>query len=113
MRLMQWVRGGYVNLVSLMHHANIASLIGYCDEEGEEILVYEWVPCGSLEVSLHPIPGINHTYPLTFVITQSMFAFEAHMLIKLALQPCFKSSPFAGSLYENVVLTFEVLGRQH
>ncbi|KAK9266515.1 hypothetical protein L1049_005520 [Liquidambar formosana] len=35
-------------LLSRLHHRNLVSLIGYCDEEGEQMLVYEFMPNGSL-----------------------------------------------------------------
>ena len=50
--------GLQVEVVSGMHHLNVATLIGYCDEEGEQILVYEFVPCGTLEEALRPKPGL-------------------------------------------------------
>ncbi|KAI4324548.1 hypothetical protein MLD38_030028 [Melastoma candidum] len=37
-----------IKLLSRLHHRNLVSLIGYCDEEGEQMLVYEFMPNGSL-----------------------------------------------------------------
>ncbi|KAE8039439.1 hypothetical protein FH972_011850 [Carpinus fangiana] len=33
-----------IELLSRLHHRNLVSLIGYCDEEGEQMLVYEFMP---------------------------------------------------------------------
>ncbi|XP_050208664.1 probable LRR receptor-like serine/threonine-protein kinase At1g06840 [Mercurialis annua] len=37
-----------IKLLSRLHHRNLVSLIGYCDEEGEQMLVYEYIPNGTL-----------------------------------------------------------------
>ncbi|GMN40601.1 hypothetical protein TIFTF001_009824 [Ficus carica] len=37
-----------IELLSRVHHRNLVSLIGYCDEEGEQMLVYEFMANGSL-----------------------------------------------------------------
>lgn len=37
-----------IELLSRLHHRNLVSLIGYCDEEGEQMLVYEFMPSGTL-----------------------------------------------------------------
>lgn len=45
-----------VELLSRVHHKNLVSLIGFCLEQGEQILVYEYVPNGDLLDSLSGIP---------------------------------------------------------
>ncbi|XP_030924296.1 probable LRR receptor-like serine/threonine-protein kinase At1g06840 [Quercus lobata] len=37
-----------IEFLSRLHHQNLVSLIGYCDEEGEQMLVYEFMSNGTL-----------------------------------------------------------------
>ncbi|XP_070037854.1 probable LRR receptor-like serine/threonine-protein kinase At1g06840 isoform X2 [Nicotiana tomentosiformis] len=37
-----------IELLSRLHHRNLVVLLGYCDEEGEQMLVYEFMPNGTL-----------------------------------------------------------------
>ncbi|KAH7672439.1 Non-specific serine/threonine protein kinase protein [Dioscorea alata] len=37
-----------IQLLSRVHHRNLVSLVGYCIEEGEQMLVYEFIPNGTL-----------------------------------------------------------------
>uniref|UniRef100_A0A0D9WHS4 non-specific serine/threonine protein kinase n=4 Tax=Leersia perrieri TaxID=77586 RepID=A0A0D9WHS4_9ORYZ len=37
-----------IELLSRLHHRNLVALIGYCDEENEQMLVYEFMPNGTL-----------------------------------------------------------------
>ncbi|CAN0913783.1 Probable LRR receptor-like serine/threonine-protein kinase At1g06840 [Linum grandiflorum] len=38
-----------IELLSRVHHRNLVSLLGYCDESGEQMLVYEYMPNGSVQ----------------------------------------------------------------
>lgn len=38
-----------VDIISRMNHTNIVRLLGYCDERNEQILVYEFMPNGTLK----------------------------------------------------------------
>ncbi|KAJ4971886.1 hypothetical protein NE237_004985 [Protea cynaroides] len=37
-----------IELLSRLHHRNLVSLLGYCDEEGEQMLVYEFMENGTV-----------------------------------------------------------------
>ncbi|KAL5717402.1 non-specific serine/threonine protein kinase [Ranunculus cassubicifolius] len=45
-----------VLMLSLLHHINLVSLIGYCADGDQRLLVYEFMPLGSLEDHLHDLP---------------------------------------------------------
>ncbi|CAK9328667.1 unnamed protein product [Citrullus colocynthis] len=45
-----------VLMLSLLHHPNLVNLIGYCADGDQRLLVYEFMPLGSLEDHLHEIP---------------------------------------------------------
>lgn len=44
-----------IELLSRVHHKNLVGLVGFCFEHGEQILVYEFIPNGSLRESLSGI----------------------------------------------------------
>ncbi|KAK1265117.1 putative leucine-rich repeat receptor-like protein kinase [Acorus gramineus] len=41
-----------IELLSRVHHKNLVGLVGFCFEQGEQMLVYEFVPNGTLRDSL-------------------------------------------------------------
>ncbi|XP_042476805.1 serine/threonine-protein kinase PBS1-like [Macadamia integrifolia] len=45
-----------VLMLSLLHHPNLVNLIGYCADGEQRLLVYEFMPLGSLEDHLHDLP---------------------------------------------------------
>uniref|UniRef100_A0A8R7PF00 non-specific serine/threonine protein kinase n=1 Tax=Triticum urartu TaxID=4572 RepID=A0A8R7PF00_TRIUA len=42
-----------VLMLSLLHHQNLVNLVGYCADGEQRLLVYEYMPLGSLEDHLH------------------------------------------------------------
>ncbi|CAI9116278.1 OLC1v1017377C2 [Oldenlandia corymbosa var. corymbosa] len=53
-----------IELLSRLHHKNLVSLIGYCAEEGEQMLVYEFMPNGTLRDHLSG----KYEEPLSFAL---------------------------------------------
>ncbi|KAL3565898.1 hypothetical protein D5086_033944 [Populus alba] len=51
-----------IELLSRLHHRNLVSLLGYCDERGEQMLVYEFMPNGTLRDHL----SVKGKEPLSF-----------------------------------------------
>ncbi|PIN08378.1 Serine/threonine protein kinase [Handroanthus impetiginosus] len=45
-----------VLMLSLLHHENLVNLIGYCADGEQRLLVYEYMPLGSLEDHLLDLP---------------------------------------------------------
>lgn len=48
-----------VTIIARMHHLNLVRLWGFCAEKGRRILVYEYVPKGSLDKFLFPARGFR------------------------------------------------------
>lgn len=51
-----------VELLSRVHHKNLVRLFGFCLEKGELILIYEYVPNGTLKESLSGTPTAYMQY---------------------------------------------------
>lgn len=49
-------------MLSLLHHANLVNLIGYCADADQRILVYEYMANGSLEDHLLGMFCVSKTY---------------------------------------------------
>ncbi|KAJ7522546.1 hypothetical protein O6H91_18G016400 [Diphasiastrum complanatum] len=43
-----------IELLSRVHHRNLVSLMGYCNDDGQQILVYEFISGGTLRDNLSP-----------------------------------------------------------
>ncbi|GLT60084.1 hypothetical protein SLA2020_328680 [Shorea laevis] len=48
-----------IELLSRVHHKNVVGLLGFCFEQGEQMLIYEYVPNGSLYETLSGKSGIR------------------------------------------------------
>ncbi|XP_042493199.1 leucine-rich repeat receptor protein kinase HPCA1-like [Macadamia integrifolia] len=48
-----------IEMLSRVHHKNLVNLVGFCFEQGEQILVYEYIPNGTLRESLSGKSGIQ------------------------------------------------------
>ena len=48
-----------VLMLSLLHHQNLVNLIGYCADGDQRLLVYEYMPFGSLEDHLHGTNAVS------------------------------------------------------
>jgi hypothetical protein len=44
-----------VEIISRVHHRHLVSLVGYCISEHQRLLVYDYVPNGTLEYHLHRV----------------------------------------------------------
>ncbi|KAF0934518.1 hypothetical protein E2562_025614 [Oryza meyeriana var. granulata] len=51
-------------MLMMLHHPNLVSLVGYCADAGERLLVYEFLPRGSLDAHLFPGGGRRPHEPL-------------------------------------------------
>lgn len=48
-----------VLMLSLLHHQNLVNLIGYCADGEQRLLVYEFMPLGSLEDHLFSMYSLD------------------------------------------------------
>ncbi|KAJ7528190.1 hypothetical protein O6H91_16G088600 [Diphasiastrum complanatum] len=51
-----------IDILSRVHHLNLVLLVGYCNDEGEQMLVYEFINGGTLQQRLSP----TAKFPLDF-----------------------------------------------
>ncbi|KAJ8450509.1 hypothetical protein Cgig2_002194 [Carnegiea gigantea] len=52
-----------IELLSRVHHKNVVNLVGFCYDEGEQMLIYEYVTNGSLKATLSGKSGIWLNWP--------------------------------------------------
>ena len=55
-----------VLMLSLLHHPNLVTLLGYCTDGDQRLLVYEYMPMGSLET--HLFGTSQHLYLVFYVL---------------------------------------------
>ncbi|KAG2324034.1 hypothetical protein Bca52824_006762 [Brassica carinata] len=53
-----------IELLSRLHHRNLVALVGFCDEEGEQMLVYEYMENGTLRDNI----SVKLQKPLDFAM---------------------------------------------
>ncbi|KAJ4915226.1 putative LRR receptor-like serine/threonine-protein kinase [Raphanus sativus] len=53
-----------IELLSRLHHRNLVALVGFCDEEGEQMLVYEYMEHGTLRDNI----SVKLEKPLDFAM---------------------------------------------
>nr|APU94835.1 leucine-rich repeat receptor-like protein kinase [Pohlia nutans] len=49
-----------IELLSRVHHRNLVQLIGFCNDQGEQMLVYEFMPGGNLRDHLIPTEMLDY-----------------------------------------------------
>ncbi|XP_028783404.1 L-type lectin-domain containing receptor kinase IV.1-like [Neltuma alba] len=70
----QGMREFIAEIVSIgrLRHRNLVSLLGYCRRKGELLLVYEFMPNGSLDKYLHNQPGMTLNWMQRFKIIRGV-----------------------------------------
>ena len=58
-------------LLMIVHHRNLVSLIGYCDEGENKALMYEYMANGNLHQHLS---GINNTIVFKVILFMTQYA---------------------------------------
>lgn len=82
-----------VEIISRVHHRNLVSLLGYCICKDQRLLIYEFVPNGTLEQHLHGRHSSPETFffhPMTFLpppleasdVRENTFAFMASIFLE-------------------------------
>jgi len=61
-----------IEIITTLHHKNIISLIGFCFENGNLLLVYDFLSRGSLEENIHGRQIYLATLPLVFLCDQNL-----------------------------------------
>ncbi|KAI9112279.1 hypothetical protein K1719_016802 [Acacia pycnantha] len=70
----QGIREFIAEVVSIgrLRHRNLVSLLGYCRRKGELLLVYEFMPNGSLDKYLYKQPGVTLNWMQRFKIIKGV-----------------------------------------
>ncbi|KAH0465392.1 hypothetical protein IEQ34_005495 [Dendrobium chrysotoxum] len=78
-----------VLMLSLLHHPNLVKLLGYCADGDQRLLVYEYMPLGSLEDHIH---GKQHYYSPTRLHLSHKFLLK-HLIIPTTIDPTADMKP--------------------
>ncbi|OAE26982.1 hypothetical protein AXG93_2654s1020 [Marchantia polymorpha subsp. ruderalis] len=61
-----------VSLLSRVHHRNLVSLVGYCEESGQQSLVYEYMSKGTLREHLYGKGTSENQFGFSFRLNESL-----------------------------------------
>lgn len=70
-----------VNFLGQLHHPNLVKLIGYCSEDDQRLLVYEFMPRGSLENHLFRSESLHMLFAY-HLLTKSFHKFTLSWKIR-------------------------------
>ncbi|KAL4655158.1 hypothetical protein ACB092_01G431400 [Castanea dentata] len=76
-----------IELLSRVHHKNLVSLVGFCFDQGEQMLVYEYVPNGSLKdnLSVRIQVGLDEETKIALgTLSQPTFFLDEHLNAKVS-----------------------------
>ncbi|KAD3640950.1 hypothetical protein R6Q59_003581 [Mikania micrantha] len=68
-----------IKLISTVNHSNLVRLLGYCIEKGEQILVYEFMPNGTLSQHLQRERGKGLSWTVRLTIATETAQAIAHL----------------------------------
>jgi hypothetical protein len=76
-----------VELLSRIHHRNLVTLVGYCDEGSHQMLVYEFLHKGNLQEHLYGgSPCHKHFFQLFYIFIQNLNTIQHKNLAQTAYQ---------------------------
>ncbi|CAI9092395.1 OLC1v1027622C1 [Oldenlandia corymbosa var. corymbosa] len=81
-----------INYLGTLHHPNLVKLIGYCFEDEHRLLVYEFMPRGSLE---------NHLFRRTAYFQPLSWNLRMKVALGAAKGLCYLHSPEAKVIYRD------------
>lgn len=72
-----------IELLSRVHHKNVVNLVGFCFEQGEQLLVYDYIPNGTLKDALSGI--YMYLYFLSYLISYNYYKIMSlHFYMKMS-----------------------------
>lgn len=75
-----------VLMLSLLHHQNLVNLVGYCADGDQRLLVYEYMPLGSLEDHLHGKTVCFFSIFVFCILVPVKFPVYGYLLLLCAVQ---------------------------